>query len=106
MKRLEYTTEELKMLRGYIQPYVVDSYLHDKKTPIGSMRRLYDTITPCPVCTNPYDHRWVYEAVKANVCESVTELMYHTPIKKLPLLINHKDPVLRTLVLWRLSIGR
>jgi hypothetical protein len=54
----------------------------------------------------PIEHQYIYQSVKENVDQCYWQVMYHTPLSKIPLLINHKDPLVVTIVKWRLEIAR
>lgn len=108
MKRLQYSVEELKKLLGYL-----DSAR--KYTPVVatapmqySERLLYAHIGLLPETTplTPYTQKQVYEAIKRDSIARVVEIMYHTPLEKLPLLINRAPKLIGSIIKWRLSISK
>ena len=103
VKRITYTYEQLKKLLEYIEPFRSGVSLDNIPY---SGRMLYLHIGMLVDIETPYEEEQLYQAIKRDSMEIVTQVMYHTPHRKLPLLINHPSPLLKAIVKWRLNIGR
>jgi len=54
----------------------------------------------------PNEHQYIYDSIKNKVDQRYWQVMYHTSLKRIPLLINHKDPIVVAIAMWRLEIAR
>lgn len=55
---------------------------------------------------NEYESQQIYESVRRKLMPKYWQLIYHVPLNKIPLYINHTDPMIVAIALWRLEIAK
>lgn len=103
MRRLQFSKEEFVVLEGHL-----NSLYNANKHPYlwlanDLLQVLYSV--PAGSCTS-YEHKWIYESIRNATIERIWQVIYHTPLEDIPLLINDKHPVVVAIALWRLEIAR
>lgn len=56
--------------------------------------------------SDDYGQKCFYDSVKENSHPFILQIMFHIPLKDIPLYINHKTNIVRAIVAWRLDIAR
>jgi len=108
MHRLQYSEKELDILKGYLNPTLDPNGYIGNWAPIATIAiDLYNILNLRGEDLDTlYGHKYLYDAVKENIPQRHWQTMYHIPLKEMPLLINHKDPLIVAIAKWRLSIAR
>jgi len=105
MHRLQYSKQDIALLRGYLEK------LDDVDMPYSdhnAVYRLYDILYSQRYSKLARDahHLDLYEKIKERVAIHVLQVIYHLPLKLIPLYVNHGKVIIRTIAQWRLALGR
>lgn len=111
MRRISFSKAEYDLLYDRIQPVaaletasvssIMDRYAAQDAQLISIILK---SIHQNPV--SEYESRQICERMKQHTTTRYPQMIYHTPLKNMPLLINHEDPLIRAIALWRLEIAR
>lgn len=111
MRRISFSKAEYDLLYDRLQPVAelerapdtptIDRYAAQYAT---DMSKALKSIHQDPA--TEYESRQICESMKHNTVPRYSQVIYHTPLKNMPLLINHEDPLMRAIALWRLEIAR
>lgn len=55
---------------------------------------------------NEYENKQIYESIKRDLIPKYWQLIFHVPLNKIPLYLNHTDPLIVAIAKWRLDIAR
>jgi hypothetical protein len=51
-------------------------------------------------------YKRLYEAIKSHISQFPLEVMYHYPLTKILLLMNHRNELVKSIVSWRIQISK
>lgn len=104
MHRLHHSNPNLQILRGYLEELDDDAQPYSDNHEVF---RLYDILQSHKhsKITKPTHHSALYNKIKGAVTQLSLQLIYHMPIKQIPLYVNHRKNITKTIVKWRLDLG-